>query len=129
MVIIRTSAVEVSIQAVSPLSSFAPAAPGAGVWAIADKLQAEANAAAQNRRRTTRQATLIFDLPETPWRRCGAGLAVRPRQLSAILARLGNSPPGHATPGSGTPLPGAQTPHQSDAADLLATYSPSMPIA
>src|SRR5579862_5368777 len=84
MVIIRTSAVEVSIQAVSPLSNFAPAATGAGVWAIADTLQAEANAAAHNSRRTIRQATLISLLPETL--------------------------PGHATPGSGTPLPGAQPP-------------------
>src|SRR6266496_3979519 len=63
MVIIRTSAVEVSIQAVSPLSSFGPAA--AGVWAIADRLQAETNAVAQNRRRTSRWAKLIPDLSET----------------------------------------------------------------
>src|SRR5258708_3882072 len=65
MVIIRTSAVEVSIQAVSPLSNLGPAAAGAALWAIADKLQAEATAAAHTRRRTTRYAKLIPDLPET----------------------------------------------------------------
>src|SRR5438477_6039556 len=63
MVIIRTSAVEVSIQAVSPLSSFG--ATVAAVWAIADRLQAAAKAAAHNRHRTRRYAKLIPDLPET----------------------------------------------------------------
>src|ERR1700692_3380772 len=91
MVIIRTSAVEVSIQAVSPLSSFAPAAADAGVWAIADTLQAAANPAAYNRRRTSRQATLISLLPETPWRRCGAHPVMRRRE--AELRFPARSPP------------------------------------
>src|SRR5271155_4888094 len=80
MVIIRTSAVEVSIQAVSPLLMALAAAAAGGVWAIADTVQPDRIATAPIARRPQRYKDLIY-LP-SPW---SAGLQCGPPPDTGIV--------------------------------------------